>query len=173
MLFKILLPLGAIATLAFGQSPEQCIASSCKTYKEINTLWCYPDPNYFCQCRPITNGGSWTEQVMPCADGTKFSFRQQVCVLPQYYNATECLDPNPNDPVTTGNLKCSNPCTTYAEIVKLGCSPSGPKEFCQCRPTPVERVFTPIKMPCANGTSFSYRRQTCMADGLWTDSCPM
>uniref|UniRef100_A0A182Y4Y3 Uncharacterized protein n=1 Tax=Anopheles stephensi TaxID=30069 RepID=A0A182Y4Y3_ANOST len=63
---------------------SQCPEPRCITFEEINTLWAVTDPAYFLQCRPDVFGG-WSLQLMPCAPETLFSFRQQVCVHPQYW----------------------------------------------------------------------------------------
>ncbi|XP_053699235.1 protein starmaker-like [Sabethes cyaneus] len=62
---------------------DLCPEPSCVTFEEINTLWAVPDPNFFLQCRPTQNPPVWVLQQMPCAPGTWFSFRIQVCVFPE------------------------------------------------------------------------------------------
>ncbi|KAL1383952.1 hypothetical protein pipiens_013098 [Culex pipiens pipiens] len=155
---------------------ESCIGSSCKTYKEVNTLWCHADPTHFCQCR-TTAAGTWQEAVMPCARAqTYFSFRRQTCVTVDMWDQAECLGPDElmggaEEPAPV-EVKCEHACVTYADISTLWCHPADRDAFCQCRPTAVPKVFEIVKMPCANGTLFSFKRQTCMQDSLWADSCP-
>ncbi|XP_052899989.1 uncharacterized protein LOC128306497 [Anopheles moucheti] len=67
---------------------DPCGEPLCDTYEHINTLWTHPSSNYFYQCRPIN--GAWAPIEMPCAPATLFSFRQQVCVLPEYWNPPNC-----------------------------------------------------------------------------------
>lgn len=176
MVTKVLALL-ALATVSLqlvaGQSRESCIASSCKTYRDINTLWCHSDPTYFCQCRTDASG-VWVEQVMPCSrNGTLFSFRRQTCVHADQWDRNECveIEKAPEMKEEEEVAACSQPCKTYEEISRLWCHPEDRKLFCQCRPTVVELVFRPVKMPCASGTSFSLQRQTCVHDAVWTDSC--
>ncbi|XP_065090397.1 uncharacterized protein LOC135711471 [Ochlerotatus camptorhynchus] len=177
MVTKVLtfLAVATVVTLQLvaAQLASSCIASSCKTYQDINTLWCHSDPTYFCQCRTDASG-KWVEQVMPCSrNGTLFSFRRQTCVHEDQWDRDECSEKD-NTPVMKEELEiasCSNPCTTYEEISRLWCHPEDRKLFCQCRPTEVQLVFRPVRMPCASGTSFSFQRQTCMHDAVWTNSC--
>ncbi|KAL1401040.1 hypothetical protein pipiens_006936 [Culex pipiens pipiens] len=157
-----------------GQSRESCIASSCKTFKEVSTLWCHADPTHFCQCR-TTASGTWQEQVMPCARaGTFFSYKRQTCVTVDMWDQGECFgaDESLVKEPDAELVNCRQSCETYADITQLWCHPKDRNAFCQCRPTAVQKVFEPVKMPCANGTLFSFKRQTCMQEGLWTESCP-
>ncbi|XP_055535995.1 uncharacterized protein LOC129724803 [Wyeomyia smithii] len=173
MFFRAILLVALFSTSTRGQTAvESCIGSKCKTYQNVNTLWCYSDPDHYCQCRAAAAGQPWKEQVMPCADGTKFSFKRQVCVRQELWDKSECLSTGMGGANTVVDSPCTQNCSTYADIVKLRCHPKNAKAFCQCRPTDVPKVFTPVKMPCANGTTFSFQRQTCMADALWTNSCP-
>lgn len=170
------LTLLALAGTALAQSRESCIGSSCKTYKEVNTLWCHADPTHFCQCR-TTATGTWQEAVMPCARAqTYFSFRRQTCVTVDMWDKAECLGPDelmvPAEEPAPVEVKCEHACVTYADISTLWCHPADRDAFCQCRPTAVPKVFEIVKMPCANGTLFSFKRQTCMQDSLWADNCP-
>ncbi|EAT39918.1 AAEL008312-PA [Aedes aegypti] len=157
-----------------AQNRESCIASTCKTYKDINTLWCHADPTYFCQCRTDASG-AWVEQVMPCSrNGTLFSFRKQTCVHQDLWDQNECLLMGQEKEEVSEQIdECSNPCGTYQEISQLWCHPASDRKlFCQCRPTDVQRVFRTVPMPCATGTSFSFKKQTCVHDAMWVDSCP-
>ncbi|KXJ73487.1 hypothetical protein RP20_CCG015749 [Aedes albopictus] len=177
MVVKVLATLFLVtsgASLALAQTRESCIASTCKTYKDINTLWCHADPTYFCQCRTDPSG-AWVEQVMPCSrNGTMFSFSRQTCVHEDQWDRNECLNLGKEvDELEKEILDCSNPCATYEEISRLWCHPAPDRKiFCQCRPTDVQRVFRTVPMPCANGTSFSFKKQTCVHDAMWTESCP-
>uniref|UniRef100_A0A1Y9H251 Chitin-binding type-2 domain-containing protein n=1 Tax=Anopheles dirus TaxID=7168 RepID=A0A1Y9H251_9DIPT len=67
-------------TTTLAPNAELCVEPVCVTYEDINTLWVHRQPGRFYQCRPHQNG-TWVLQEMPCAPGTLFSFRQQVCVL--------------------------------------------------------------------------------------------
>uniref|UniRef100_A0A3F2YVY9 Chitin-binding type-2 domain-containing protein n=1 Tax=Anopheles dirus TaxID=7168 RepID=A0A3F2YVY9_9DIPT len=67
---------------------ELCPEPSCATQPLLETLWGYPDPEYFLQCRPVPDG-SWRLQLMPCAPGTWFHFRHQVCVIPELWEACD------------------------------------------------------------------------------------
>uniref|UniRef100_A0A182SAR2 Chitin-binding type-2 domain-containing protein n=1 Tax=Anopheles maculatus TaxID=74869 RepID=A0A182SAR2_9DIPT len=81
---------------------ELCPEPSCATQELIETLWGYPDPSYFLQCRPVPDG-TWRLQLMPCAPGTWFHFGHQVCVIPELWEAcdgTEGED-SPTTPVIT------------------------------------------------------------------------
>ncbi|XP_055642696.1 uncharacterized protein LOC129779312 [Toxorhynchites rutilus septentrionalis] len=158
------------------QTGEGCLGYSCRTYNEINTLWCHSDPTYFCQCRP-TAEGTWIEQEMPCPRAeTYFSFKYQACVRQEMWTPDECEKlggsgedvPNPEDPSDL----CANPCDSYENIHRLWCYPDEPNAFCQCKPTREEGLFVAVRMPCALETVFSFQRQTCMHNIQWTDSCP-
>ncbi|XP_062543058.1 uncharacterized protein LOC134210794 [Armigeres subalbatus] len=154
------------------QSAGSCLSASCANYKDINTLWCHTDSTYYCRCR-LDASGTWVPQQQPCAGGTAFSFRQQTCVHQAIWKPNECPPVEVEEEVELVVLECSNSCGTSAEIARLACHPEPTrKKFCQCRPTEVERVFRTQPMPCASGTSFSYKRQTCVHDALWTDTCP-
>lgn len=171
--FTIITLLSVIGSIS-GQSRESCIASSCKTFKEVSTLWCHADPTHFCQCR-TTASGTWQEQVMPCARaGTFFSYKRQTCVTVDMWDQGECFgaDESLVKEPDAELVNCRQACVTYADITQLWCHPKDRNAFCQCRPTAVQKVFEPVKMPCANGTLFSFKRQTCMQEGLWTESCP-
>ncbi|XP_053681668.1 uncharacterized protein LOC128732443 [Sabethes cyaneus] len=169
---SLLLLLACMAAFATSQTVDDCIEIACRTYTEVNTLWCHRLPTYFCQCRP-TPGGIWGPQVMPCADATVFSFRHQVCVHPDMRNEADCFTGTSPDEPDEEDL-CLDPpalCGTYAEINELKCHEDS-KRFCQCRPlTSNPAVYAPIAMPCAEETSFSFYHQTCTRDELWQDSC--
>uniref|UniRef100_A0A182KG99 Chitin-binding type-2 domain-containing protein n=1 Tax=Anopheles christyi TaxID=43041 RepID=A0A182KG99_9DIPT len=79
---------------------ELCPEPSCATQELIETLWGYPDPAYFLQCRPVPDG-SWRLQLMPCAPGTWFHFRHQVCVIPQLWEACDGTEGGVTTPVIT------------------------------------------------------------------------
>ncbi|KXJ73486.1 hypothetical protein RP20_CCG015748 [Aedes albopictus] len=153
--------------------PVTCIAANCNTYQEINILYCHINPARFCQCRPTADNG-WDLEVMPCPEPeTVFSFRHQVCVHPSMRDQLDCI-------ITEGTLDpgCEEvSCKTYEEINTLSChSESG--RFCQCRPVSTQKddpnkgLFEPISMPCAKGTLFNFRLQTCSREELWTNTCP-
>uniref|UniRef100_A0A182P7G9 Chitin-binding type-2 domain-containing protein n=1 Tax=Anopheles epiroticus TaxID=199890 RepID=A0A182P7G9_9DIPT len=160
-----------------------CPAPRCVTYQEINTLWAVPDPAYFLQCRPSPLG-DWTLQQMPCAPATLFSFRQQVCVRPEYWEGcagtptvTSPTTPIPSStdanlstdgslsttvtiPPGIGDSFCQQAkCVTYEEINTLW-NDEQPNYFCQCRP--IGGAWAPIRMPCAPSTIFSFRHQVCV-----------
>ncbi|XP_055536119.1 uncharacterized protein LOC129724856 [Wyeomyia smithii] len=52
-------------------------------------------------------------------------------------------------------------CSTYGQINTLWCHKL-PTHFCQCRPTPIEGIWEPQVMPCAEETVFSFRHQVCV-----------
>uniref|UniRef100_A0A182MSQ3 Chitin-binding type-2 domain-containing protein n=1 Tax=Anopheles culicifacies TaxID=139723 RepID=A0A182MSQ3_9DIPT len=82
---------------------ELCPYPSCASQERIETLWGYPDPAYFLQCRPVPDG-SWQLQLMPCAPGTWFHYREQVCLIPELWEAcdgTEGGDSGTTTPVIT------------------------------------------------------------------------
>ncbi|XP_058826738.1 uncharacterized protein LOC131686768 [Topomyia yanbarensis] len=164
--------IGWSTTISTAQSVEDCIDISCRTYNEINTLWCHALPTHFCQCRP-SPVGLWVPQVMPCAEGTVYSFRHQVCVHPDMRNDNDCSNRFPDE---LDLELCAEPpvpsCETYEEINELSCHQE-PKRFCQCRPLKINPTeYAPLAMPCAGVTTFSFQRQTCVHDGMWEDSCP-
>ncbi|XP_001659114.2 uncharacterized protein LOC5570410 [Aedes aegypti] len=183
----VLSALAVIGTLPITRAqngPEGCVAASCSTFQQINTLYCHANPAWFCQCRPGL-GNVWILQVMTCPEPeTVFSFRHQVCVHPSMRDEAEC-DPagagdGPDDTDIEDDVDraCElAPCGTFEEINTLTCHPDV-KRFCQCRPIstqpedPNRGLFVAIAMPCAEGTSFSFRQQTCARDELWVDSCP-
>lgn len=153
-----------------AQTAQDCINVACRTYDDVNTLWCHADPAHFCQCRP-SPGGTWVPQVMPCAPGTLYSFRRQTCVHPPMYDDRECDELGPEG----GELElavCEEvPCVTYAEVSTLVCHEDRTR-FCQCRPLKIDpTVWVPVVMHCAESTSFSFRHQTCTRDELWLNSC--
>ncbi|KXJ72512.1 hypothetical protein RP20_CCG017829 [Aedes albopictus] len=110
---------------------------------------------------------------MPCPEPeTVFSLRHQVCVHPSMRDQRDCPTEDVLDP------GCDEvPCNTYEEINTLSCH-SEAKRFCQCRPVSIQKddpnkgVFKPISMPCAEGTLFNFRLQTCSREELWTNTCP-
>lgn len=55
-----------------------CVPPPC-TEDQINTLWPTEDRNYFYQCAPQSRC-SWYPVRMPCAPGTVFGFKEQVCI---------------------------------------------------------------------------------------------
>uniref|UniRef100_A0A8W7PWL1 Chitin-binding type-2 domain-containing protein n=1 Tax=Anopheles coluzzii TaxID=1518534 RepID=A0A8W7PWL1_ANOCL len=63
-------------TQQLADGNELCPEPSCASQELIETLWGYPDPAFFLQCRPVPDG-SWRLQLMPCAPGTWFHFRHQ------------------------------------------------------------------------------------------------
>ncbi|KFB52189.1 AGAP013024-PA-like protein [Anopheles sinensis] len=165
---------------AIIEDNQFCPTPSCLTKQEIDTLWGYPDPNFFRQCRP-TQANGWELQLMPCAPPTLFSFRQQVCVLPQFWEGCTGNDGGGGDgttinpPNTEGTQddtdeprdQCNVPrCTTYEEINTLWAH-SSPYYFYQCNP--FMGAWVPQEMPCAPGTMFSYRQQVCVIPQLWED----
>ncbi|KXJ72528.1 hypothetical protein RP20_CCG017758 [Aedes albopictus] len=184
MLFFVVLGGLLLIQGAWSQDvPESCIAASCTTFQQINTLYCHANPARFCQCRPAVGGG-WTLQVMPCPEPeTMFSFRHQVCVHPSMWDDAECGPSGPGGDEDETDLEnvilgCeAAPCGTYEEINTLTCHPDA-KRFCQCRPVstqedyPNRGLFQAISMPCAQGTSFSFGLQTCAHDALWINTCP-
>lgn len=155
----------------FAQTVDDCIRASCRTYEDVNTLWCHADPGHFCQCRPSPSG-TWVPQVMPCAPGTLYSFRRQTCVHPYMHDALECSDGGGGIDDPADSVLCEEvPCVTYWEINTLVCH-ADPKQFCQCKPLRIEpTVWVPVAMPCAADTSFSFFHQTCSRDELWLSSC--
>ncbi|XP_062553681.1 uncharacterized protein LOC134218555 [Armigeres subalbatus] len=172
---------------------DGCVAATCDTLQQINTLYCHSDPGRFCQCRPSA-GNVWTLHVMTCVDpSTVFSFRHQVCVHPSLRDDADCSpqsddvqdenvgdddDETDDDGGNDDAVGCEAvPCGSFEKINTLSCHPDS-KRFCQCRPIAIESeypnrgVFEAIDMPCASGTSFSFRLQTCARDELWINTCP-
>uniref|UniRef100_A0A182W4W8 Chitin-binding type-2 domain-containing protein n=1 Tax=Anopheles minimus TaxID=112268 RepID=A0A182W4W8_9DIPT len=149
--------LGAVMV---GTVSTLCPTPRCVTYDEINTLWVDPNPARFLQCRPDVTGG-WSLQQMPCAPGTLFSFSRQVCVLPAYWSTCAEVAPSAEP--------CEEPrCITYAQINTLWVHKLTNK-FYQCRP--VNGTWTPQEMPCAPGTLYSFKHQTCVQESMWKSSC--
>ncbi|XP_035892028.1 uncharacterized protein LOC118503168 [Anopheles stephensi] len=144
---------------------EKCPPPRCVTYEEINTLWADPSPAHFLQCRPLQNG-TWAPQKMPCAVGTLFSFKQQVCVLEINWNAelSGCIKADTKAP------SCGEPsCETYEQINTLWVH-SLKEKFYQCRPAP-NGTWVPQEMLCPTGTLFSFYHQVCVVKSMWKDSC--
>ncbi|KAL1378297.1 hypothetical protein pipiens_015670 [Culex pipiens pipiens] len=153
-----------------SQTVQDCINVACRTYDDVNTLWCHADPGHFCQCRPSPSG-TWAPQVMPCAPGTLYSFRRQTCVHPPMYDDRECDELGPEGGELELALCEEVPCVTYAEVSTLVCHEERTR-FCQCRPLKIDpTVWVPVVMPCAESTSFSFLHQTCTRDELWLNSC--
>ncbi|XP_058444293.1 uncharacterized protein LOC131425970 [Malaya genurostris] len=170
LILTLLLPLLGLVFTGAAETVEDCTEISCRTFQHINTLWCHTRPTYFCQCRPSPTG-LWVAQVMPCAIGTVFSFRQQVCVHP----SDTAKDDDCTDRILTElDELCEDPpvrCGTPQEINRLACHKE-PKKFCQCRPLDINpTLYAPLARPCAPETTFSFRQQTCVHDWTWTDSC--
>uniref|UniRef100_A0A182P7G7 Chitin-binding type-2 domain-containing protein n=1 Tax=Anopheles epiroticus TaxID=199890 RepID=A0A182P7G7_9DIPT len=85
----------------FAEGNELCPEPSCASQELIETLWGYPDPAFFLQCRPVPDG-SWRLQLMPCAPGTWFHYRQQVCVIPEVWEACDGSEGDPGGNTTPG-----------------------------------------------------------------------
>uniref|UniRef100_A0A182Q8F3 Chitin-binding type-2 domain-containing protein n=1 Tax=Anopheles farauti TaxID=69004 RepID=A0A182Q8F3_9DIPT len=98
--------------LQFADGNELCPEPSCATQELIETLWGYPDPAFFLQCRPVPDG-SWRLQLMPCAPGTWFHFRHQVCVIPELW---EACDGTEGDDGTGTTPEITTPEITTPEI---------------------------------------------------------
>ncbi|EAL41689.2 uncharacterized protein LOC120906255 [Anopheles arabiensis] len=136
-----------------------CPVARCVTYDEVNTLWAVPDAAYFQQCRRVATGG-WALQLMPCAPGTLFSYKQQVCVLPVYWKGCAAL---PDE------QRCAAPrCGTYKEVNTLWVHESSDK-FYQCRR--INGTWAPLALPCAPGTLYSFKHQVCVLPSMWEASC--
>ncbi|XP_055601897.1 uncharacterized protein LOC129750835 [Uranotaenia lowii] len=173
-IFGPIILLTAIAVCCSGQGgPEDCMGARCETYEHINTLWCHRDPAKYCQCRPNSGTWSWEPRVMPCAPGTVFHFWRQVCVHPSVRPDDVCVMPEEEDEPTSVMPVCDQvPCNTREEREKLSCHEDS-HQFCRCRPLSIDPVtWAAIAMPCAQGTAFSYRHQTCFLQVVWTNSCP-
>ncbi|XP_041774757.1 uncharacterized protein LOC121595081 [Anopheles merus] len=97
-------------TQQLADGNELCPEPSCASQELIETLWGYPDPAFFLQCRPVPDG-SWRLQLMPCAPGTWFHFRHQVCVIPELW---EACDGTEDDGITTPGI--TTPVVTTPEI---------------------------------------------------------
>ncbi|EAT39920.1 AAEL008313-PA [Aedes aegypti] len=173
VVLSALVVFGPIRIAQAQTSQEGCESASCSSFKNINTLYCHINKARFCQCRPGL-GNAWVLQVMPCPDPeTVFSFKHQVCVHPWMRDDRYCV----TDSELLDDECVTAPCKTYEEINTLTCHLDR-YQFCQCRPistrpdNPNKGLFAGISMPCAKGTSFSFRQQTCVHDGLWVDSCP-
>ncbi|XP_052872207.1 uncharacterized protein LOC128277737 [Anopheles cruzii] len=161
---------------AQGVGNELCPEARCDTQSAIETLWGVPDPSFFLQCRLVPDG-SWQLELMPCAPGTWFHFRLQVCVVSDVWegcDGTEGPTTTPSGPGTgepgTELDPCPGPrCVTSAEINTLWVHPS-PGHFYQCRPGTAG--WFPQEMPCAPGTLFSFRHQVCVHPWDWVEPCP-
>ncbi|XP_055551757.1 uncharacterized protein LOC129734061 [Wyeomyia smithii] len=103
-----------------------CPEPACLTFQEINTLWAIPDPNFFLQCRPTDTPRLWVFQEMPCAPGTWFNFRIQVCVFPEDWR----------------------PCGGQL-------SPAVPKDIRELT-TVDDNYFNPIACPCTASDSYCF-----------------
>uniref|UniRef100_A0A182Q518 Chitin-binding type-2 domain-containing protein n=1 Tax=Anopheles farauti TaxID=69004 RepID=A0A182Q518_9DIPT len=161
-------PRGGDAAVSTGRAIADnalCPVARCETYAEINTLWTVPDPAFYLHCRPDPKGG-WYLQQMPCAPGTLFSYRQQVCVRTDLWTGCDGTESdtsteNPLDP------QCPLPtCITYKDINTLW-KHERTDHFYQCRPR--NGAWEPQEMPCAPGTLFSFRSQVCVRQELWQE----
>ncbi|XP_038122601.1 uncharacterized protein LOC6040803 [Culex quinquefasciatus] len=162
-----------------------CIEPLCDTWQNINTLWPLRDPNFFYQCRPAFGGG-WIPQQMPCAPGTVFSFRHQVCVWPiQWVDPCGPADPTTDDDVTdapttvttgkptpTGTPYPSPIPTTTPETTTPTAVPPPPGVDC-LRPNCVFLQNTDILWPTR--TPQDFYRCIFLLDTFWfpfLDTCP-
>uniref|UniRef100_A0AAG5DW33 Chitin-binding type-2 domain-containing protein n=1 Tax=Anopheles atroparvus TaxID=41427 RepID=A0AAG5DW33_ANOAO len=177
---------------------DRCNEPRCTTFVEINTLWVHISPVFFYQCRP--SNGYWYPEVMPCAPGTVFSFRHQVCVFPQYWqdcgdsgttslptttsteatvSSTTDLTESPGTtttteiPITTPADDTIDPCIGPRCVTyeEINTLWSHPSPNFFYQCRPLNGAWAPQEMPCAKGTLFSVVHQVCVFEQYWENTC--
>lgn len=162
---------------------------------ETNTIF-YPDrdPYFYWVCVP----GRTSPTLMPCAPGTWFSYKNQVCVdCDEWENPCGIIPPTPTPPGSTTQGQTTSTLTTRTTEPPASIGSTIPTQG--TTPPPVENCDEPncedcvdnerlyphwnqnyywvcvgsraIAMPCAPTTWFEYPKQACVDPCDWTNYC--